>query len=383
MSKIIFISNTINPIADSGGGDIVMYRHLKKLQNEGHEIYFIDCTVFSKPNKTEFNQIIIEKKWWHPPLRRATPNLTFLRTYLYFKALSKQIQINSEDIIISVLGEYSNLISYFISKTLTKNIFMFYHDDSLFNEYGKKNVLTQKLTKKLIAITKIFFVVSAEMQHLLERYGAKTILLPPLPEQIGPEFKKSWNERFPQNLTVGFSGSFYPNFHIDVIKVLAKSLESIGGEIRLSLTLEGSEKIMLQNYSPAIKIKPFRKTSKELYEFLIKEINVILVFYSFKMELELRMFTSFPSKFIQYCQFGIPILIIAPPESTLGSWCIKNNWLAYVDKMDKKTVSDLVLKLKDKDFWLACSNQALFTAQNQFNPEYIHKIFENNIFQKS
>ncbi len=382
VGRIIFITNSIYPVADSGGGSIVMYRHLKRFQNEGYEVVFVNTIQHEQQYRTEFREIKIHKKKWYPPLRQATPWLTTLRSLFYFNKLKQEISIESQDIVLSMFGDYTNLLSLKIATYYRIPLFMVYHDDSIFNEYGKLNLMHRSHISKLINKTNHFFAVCEPMKKLLEKNGIGSCsVLYPIPQGYsGPT--KSWDGVEKTNLNYYNSGLLFEDLHLEILHIFASAAAHNHSTVNLIGRLPSAfEKKLLGKSSLQIHDR-FDKT-EDLFKHLLKKADVLLVFYSFKLDKEHRMFHSFPSKFAEYCHLGIPILIVAPPESAIGQWAIEHHWKSYVNSDNENDLNEMMKRFKNEGFWNSCKDQSLAAAKSFFDPEKIHAQLSSRIFEQN
>ncbi len=379
-NRIVFISNAIIPRANIGGGSVVIYRHLKRFQNEGYDVLVIGLTHAIQMPESEFPLYIIQKKWWYPPLRRKTEYLTQLRIWFSYIAVSRQIKFKSNDIILAVLGDYSNLLALKIATKHEIPFNLFFHDDDIFNKYAEGSLLTQRFIQKIFKTSHCIFAVSKPMIELLKSKGAKKVeLLYPIPDGNKIGVVSSWKERYSENIYLGYAGTYFNDLHFDILKDVTTIIsESQNSKLYLISSISEESKRELSELTCFEQRDSFH-FNNELFEFSVNELSTHLVFYSFKPDTELRMFTSFPSKFTEYVHLGIPVLIIAPTYSSIGKWAIENNWLAYIGNYSIEELTFMIMKLRSREFWENCSKQSLQIAKSQFSPVDIHTILLDNM----
>ena len=321
--RIIFISNSVYPTADSGGGSVVVYRHLKRFEKEGKEVVIIN----SLPNKSrssEFKEIYLDKKQWYPPIRKNWPILTNIRVWLEVQYILKKLKPTEGDVVLSILGDYTNLLALQISKRYTLPLHMIYHDDSLFNRYERENTLTKSHVKAIVKKVNCFYAVSKPMQTLLIENGAELVkLLYPIPEGNILNKLPAWKPSFEVNLELCYAGMLLEDAHFDILKKVSDAISYNGIFTILTNVNPLFEKKI--SHSLRIKIEKQILNKKELFEYLISNFSSLLVFYSFDSYKEPRMCTSFPSKFCEFVHLGLPIILIAPTYSAIGKWAIENN----------------------------------------------------------
>jgi len=372
---IYFISHSTYPVANTGGGSIVLYRHLKRLEKDGYKIVFIH-SIQNPPStsKTEFEEILIKRRKWYPPLRPHTPLLTNVRISFYFKYLKKLIKPKPGDLILSTFGDYTNLLALKLSVRFKLPLFMIYHDDNLFNTYFNENLLSKPAVKKIIRQTKHFFAVSEPMKDLLLQNGASSVsVLYPIPDGYTGK-KKAWTDTYTSDSSFYNSGAIFEDFHSGLIQNIANAAEKARINISLLGRLSSTFKKRLEQFH-SLRIGGRVEKTEDLFKQLIIKADVLLVFYSFEPNKEQRLFHSFPSKFAEYSHLGIPILIIAPSYSAIGKWAIKNNWYSYLSTDNVEDLYKIMIRFRDEYFWEACHRQSLQVAQDFFDPDKIHLQF--------
>lgn len=366
--RIFFISSSLYPLNNAAGGSIVLYRHLKLFEQEGYQVTFINCSPVNKGN-TSFRQINLEKKIWHPPLRKATPILTNMRTRLQARSLAKALRFTKGDILIGLLEDYVSYLVYFLAKQANIPFYLFFHDDNIFNRYFKENILSKKQITRIIENCGHFFVVSEPMKEIISLNGGKNVsVVYPIPDgSFIAQGKRIKSEKF--NFVI--SGMLLPYFFEKTVEKINDAVEETDTNIILIGSFNQDYKDSLQNASKISFYKKFEELY-ELFNFMVEEADVIIVFYSSDTNEEIRSRYSFPSRFVEFCHLGIPILIIAPQSAAIGKWAIKNSWLSYVSSETKTDLVTIINKLKNPDFRSACVKQCRYFAEEDFNPVIIH-----------
>lgn len=383
MKTVYFISNNLNLSKQAGGlgaGEQVLLRHFTRFKEEGVKVIIINTG--NHKNDFGFEEINIPKRWWHPPLRKLTPWLTQLRINMMYKALRKEIQSNEPAAVLSLFGEYSNLLAYKISKKKSLNLYMIFHDDSVFNYFKKYRLLSAHQLHAIIKATACFFPVSKPMAELLEKHDAKASqLLYPIPEQGYFRGKKFEDVNFSE-LQIGNSGLIFDDLHLEIIENIVKAAKAENAHLQLISNLPKKLSALIYSFGNNVKVIDRFDTVTELLNYLSYKTDILIVFYSFKLDKEFRMFTSFPSKFVEYCKLGLPVIIVAPPESSIGKWAVENDWLTYENTGDPANITAVIAKLKNRDFWNNCQLQTQKYSCTDFAPEQIHEKLSKSIIYK-
>jgi len=373
--RVFFLSNTIIPKKDAGGGSVIIYRHLIRLKQEGFKVTIV---IFGTGMDyyDEFHHIFVPKKPWYPFLRKTTPLLTDIAMGIYYRALSSKVDLNpATDIALGVLCEVSNLVLVKIAEKTRVPYYLFYHDDNIFNRYWSHTALVKKQLNTILKKARHIFSVSEQMVEFLNgRNAHNTSVLYPIPDIYNGQ-PKQYNDDRSKSLNFCYAG-LAMHIHFDIINRIGTAVKMEGGKFYcVTGAVDG-----FNSQSPdTIIIKDRFKTVDALRQFMLETIDVSVVFYSFDIQHEPRMESSFPSKFVEYAQLGIPVLLVAPPYSSLGKWAVKNNWLSYVGTDESVEIADMLAKLKEKEYWLACRQQVMEKISSEFNPEEIHKAFLKEI----
>jgi glycosyltransferase involved in cell wall biosynthesis len=118
-------------------------------------------------------------------------------------------------------------------------------------------------------------------------------------------------------------------------------------------------------------------------ESLVHELgkaNALLVALSFNQPDQMRMQTSFPSKLIEYCQFGKPIIIWGPEYCSAVRWGRKHqSALVVISPLAQdlvKAIQELATQPKEQT---RLGNKALEMAQGMFNPKRIQRQFIDSL----
>jgi hypothetical protein len=370
--RIIFISNSVIPLPDARGGSIVTYRHLKRFKNDGHHIVVIYLNSFNLNGQdlSDFEYLCLGKKFWYPPIRKNTPLLTKIRMILTFNHLNSLLRFNAEtDLVFGVFGEVSNLLLLKLKRRTKVPYYLFFHDDYVFNKFAANNFLTNSDAIKVLENSNYTFAVSDQLTSLLEENGiSDSVTLYPIPQGYNSKqegYEKQIIDK-PSLLTSGTIGLI----HFDILKKIGRASKAVDATFYCVSQLEYEYYNELSDGD--VVAQPIFPDTAQLFEFITKTIDILVVFYSFSAEKEPRLLTSFPSKFIEYCHLGLPVLVIAPPESSIGKWAKQNNWISYLATDDLMQISQEITNLKDLGHWNKCRQQSLKFARGVFNPELIH-----------
>ncbi|MCB9283025.1 MAG: glycosyltransferase [Lewinellaceae bacterium] len=373
--NIIFISPSI-PRENSKSSDIVIYRHLEKLQKKGNNIFLItfedglriktppkEWTVISLPNH----------KWWFPPFRNYKL-LKLIRYWIYFLFFSNNIiRKKKPDVILGYLwGTTLSGFDAFISRRLNVPLCLFYHDDQ--KEFNIKKDATNIFNHEyqVVKNASALFTVSEKLIFCPNEFKNKHILLPPIPEGYRNLKKDCYDNR-----KIIYSGLVQES-HIGIFNEISSIISNSGWELEV-ITSGDSLKSFFDNQENRFSFRPFFEKTKDAIDYISQNAGALLVGYPINSisQGQAWMLKSFPSKFTEYIHLGIPIIAIAPENSAFGEWCKKYKWPLYSNTTT--SISSMINKLSNPQYWQEQSSICIETGNNLFSPDKIQEIFEMGI----
>jgi hypothetical protein len=85
---------------------------------------------------------------------------------------------------------------------------------------------------------------------------------------------------------------------------------------------------------------------------------------------------SFPGKLVDFCQTGLPIIIVAEPSSVLGRWAEKHRWQWWIKTPCASVdIARIKCELNDQAAWERESFRVRELADTEFNTEAINRRF--------
>jgi hypothetical protein len=101
--------------------------------------------------------------------------------------------------------------------------------------------------------------------------------------------------------------------------------------------------------------------------------DLLLVIMDFEEESRRRVTTSFPSKFLDYCTYGKPIIIWAPEYASISQFCKQNQLGLLVNDPSPQALCEAVEHLiSDPPKIQHLCQQSLQWASEDFNADHIH-----------
>jgi hypothetical protein len=373
--RILFVSE----IAPSNGiaSAVLLYRHLKMLEESGCEINVLmydSQSDDSLPSSWRVKKLP-SRKWWYPPYRphNALKWVRFLVLYLESLRFIRQAK---PDLVIGFLhGVYYSGFAAFISKRIGKPLTVFYHDRTeklLYHKDERMQGVAYKHNAYVINQARKVWTVSPQLTYPEPSWQNKFRVVYPIPEII--QQKAQWKEVFSTRPAIGYAGSLY-NEVVDVMIAVGKELDKINGSLIFMTHLSENVK-KIQAAVKGVVVVDTRNTA-EACQFFAENASAFIVAYPEQMEIMPWIDSCFPSKFTQFVQTGLPLLVLAPKEAAISKWCVNNDWIGYSD--DYQHLEGLLEKIVVQDSWQAMADQSVHATRNDFDQRKIQALVEEDI----
>jgi hypothetical protein len=208
------------------------------------------------------------------------------------------------------------------------------------------------------------FSVSTALRDLCVKLGAKDshVLLP-----IAEEFIDEIEVTPPDGVSkVGIAGSL----HEEYVRA--------GTRVADKLIVVGPRDVW-SGCDENITFVPRLKTNRDALAYLGTNCNALLVHLSFETSAAYSHY-AFPSKLGDFSHTGLPLIVSAPEDSTLGQWAKQNDWKLWLKNWhDMAEVDAIRALLLDQENWHRESARTKFVAETQFDPKATHEGFASKL----
>ncbi len=378
--RILFISSVLPQ--DTTGGEVVLYRHLSRwselrlvIASEDSENLLTKDILQLKANPLLTRLTKTKLSRWAHDVRQclnAFYNTNQLRHYIN--------KHGKPDLILTVAHGELCWLAQQISQEFNIPLVTFFHDwwpDLAYVHAWAREVLTNRF-KQLYQQSSLAFCVSQDIRQALGTHPNAQILFP-IPTQSVSEKSLTTLTR-QESFRVIYAGTL-SDIYGSMLQALCTSFQGIPS---IQLKLFGP-----QPDWPDLLVQQIK--ADEIYggflsrDSLVDELgkaNALLVVLSFNQPDQMRMQTSFPSKLLEYCQFGKPIIIWGPENCSAVHWGRKHQSALVVTS---SLAQDLVKAIQElatqPEEQLRLVNKALGMAQGMFNPEKIQQQFVESLHQ--
>lgn len=361
------------------GSPIIIYRHLRVLKSEGHQLSFClqwgesidesdlfsDCPHYQLPHRM---------KWW-PPYYPKYDWSRILSTQLWANWLHKNIpECELPDSILCYMAWHSDLFAEIagrLAKILKIPSLCLVHDDAAaFAKDSAKVTILRKRQKRILNLQGSNAYVTSELQRAIYPKDDKSVQLWPIPD--GNIMCKSLHPRRQGTLRLIYAGYCWKGQAELIANLLA---HRVGENIRIEVVGNAEPDALSILESHLIRKLPSFSSNKEALKYLSENADILLVSYASSSTKMPWIKTSFPSKLIEYSHLGLPILVIAPDDSVVYNWC-KHRQIdsAFTPSQDQE-IQDFIRRIRcEKDF-SASVDQWRRIAAEEWSPDAIQSKF--------
>ena len=386
--RILLISSVLP--RDTTGGELVLYRHFsqepqfrlaiaRSVPMEAIAINdFQDCLA-EEIIEIQANQLLT--RLTRTRLSRSTHDLLqCFSTFHDTKKLRHYVQNKKPDLILTVAHHELCWLAQQISQQFNIPLVTVFHDwwpDIAYVHSFAREILTRRF-KRLYQQSQLAFCVSEQIRQALGTHPNAQVLFP-IPNQ-------SVKEDLP--VTGAREDAFaviYAGVLSGIYGVMLQSLcNLIQDESEFQLKLFGSSLDWSDSLVQQVKANQIYGgfISRDLLEHELRKAKALLVAMSFNPADQMRMKTSFPSKIVEYCQFGKPIIIWGPDSCSAVQWGRRYHSALVVTS---PLAQDLVKAIKElatqPEEQTRLGNRALKMAWEMFNPDKIQQQFVKGLYQ--
>lgn len=366
------------------GSPIILLRHLRRLAATGWQIALVaESGQSTRLRETEgwpVHHLSLRKAWW-PPFRPENPLLRKARMRLWAGECAGFFP-EPPDAILSYLSLYSELHSEVAAHyaqrcgaPLTVIVHDYPPDFPGFESRNTRAILHRQ--HWILRQAQQLWFVSPELADQYDVPESKKHVLPPIPE--GVEAPARWSPGIARKPLIVYAGFSYPA-QIPLFAKLARAIDAAGG--RLLILSRPTPEIEALCAAEPVDHRSLFPTNREALDFIRTHAAALLVSYSERVEEMPWTRTSFPSKFVEFSQTGLPALIVAPEASAIARWARRANYADYLPPDRLQSVGAFVEALMTEAGWAEKSAAVARFAQTEFHPDVIQAAFEAGLIPK-
>ena len=369
---IILLISSIVP-QKSSAASVVLYRHL--VEEDSIELICVSDRLHDPLTDIEVYPNLILNRLKKTRLARLAHSIRHLTLTENFSKLQIQLQVEPPNLILTVAHDPLCWLAQHCASKFQIPLITFFHDwlpDIAFVPDIVRPILERKF-RRLYAQSQLALCVSEEMKQALGKHPNAHVLYP-IPEPANHVRQKVDIESVSSCLNVVYSGNL-SNIYGPMLRSLAHAAYS---ENNINLKLLGPSPDWPQSEIQWMSDRQIYQgfVSREQLTKELENTGVLLVVMSFEQRDRRRMETSFPSKLVEYCKFGKPIVIWGPEYCSAVQWARKHKTALIVNSPVAQNCVEQLQLLSARPQESARLRQAAYAMSTQlFNPNHIQKQF--------
>lgn len=370
----VLLVSSVLPI-DTAGGEVILYRHLSRWSE-------LSLAIATDNYEDRVADSIVEVQA-HPLLNRLTKTRLSMWAhdirqcfYPFYNCnqLRNYIQQNQPDLILTVAHGELCWIAQKMSVQFRIPLVTFFHDwwpNLAYVHDWTKEIITRRF-QSLYQQSQLALCVSERMRQALGTHSNAQVLFP-IPDQY-MIIKTAANVIDEGKFKVVYAG-IMAGIYSSMLQALYRSFQE-SSEIKLELLGPQPDwsEFMLKQIKAEGVYAGF--ISRELLTNKLRHAHALLVVMSFEQREKIRMQTSFPSKLVNYCQFGKPIIIWGPDYCSAVQWGLQyQSALVVTSPLAKdlvQAIREFATKPEKQNY---LGNKALDLAKRMFDPGKIQQQF--------
>jgi len=321
----------------------VLYRHLRRLQTEAD----VQCLALAPaPQDYPIAHLTIPARFLGLiPVRPWLPFSKTINRGQKIRYLVHTLKLGPTDRLISCMHKREHVIARELSRLSGAPLTCILHD--LWSE--SENLDAPRTLRQASSV----LAVSENLAALARVFAPGRVKqMPPLGEDPLPRIKP-----LDETTRIGVAGTL-DTAHLQIATRLGRPVLALGYKGLLPSGVESH---------------PFQPTNLDALRLLQRECRALLVYQSSTSRDYARY--SFPSRLVDFVQTGLPVVIVAAPDTNLGRWAGEHRWSLWIpDETSESTFKAISRRLEVETEWQEASQHSVNLAEGEFNATRIHRV---------
>lgn len=354
------------------GGRIVVDRHIRRLATEGWTVTVVVPFGQTAAPGPWREVRLPARRWWWPPFRPATPWLASLRAAAWHRELTRA-GVPRADAVATVCWGSMSWLATTLATAWCAPLVAIVHD--WWQETGTH--ADALIGRHACATASTVFAVSVEMQTALAAECGRSVeLLYPLPAARTLPFA-TWHDEF-RAPAVAHVGTLQP-YHEDFLASLSACLAPVGGRLLLLCPRDNPTAVALARRCPNLLHQDFFLENSAALHWVATNATALVVMYRHGLDAAGCPPTGFPSRFVEFSQLGLPVLLAAPAGNPIRTWAARRRWAGQCDPASVTDAGIWLRSLAQPAAWNSFADETRIAATGEFDPEKIHAQFSASL----
>jgi hypothetical protein len=371
---------------EGAGSAIIVLRHLQRFSDGGWEVRVVPdwgqdhalCRAAGWP----VEQLVHRRAWW-PPFNPDHGLSRALRTWLWAGETHTWLGGTKVDGVLTYLSAFSDTLSLAavgFARRYDLPLATLVHDDArCFAKDPAEAGRAHRRRQWILQHSTTAWFASPELAACYELSPQQTGVLPPIPEGVAAA---AGNGRpataQPESPLLVYAGNYWPP-QLPTLAAIAQAAQSAGGHLLAVIKENPAHVSFLREHGIEWRAPWPRNT--EALDHYREHASAMVVSYAPTSDEMPWTRTSFPSKLIEYCHLGLPIVIVAPEDTAVVRWARARNFPDVFAPDDAAGLSAYVARLRDPAF---CRERAALSrsyATGEFDPVAIQRRLTESLLR--
>jgi hypothetical protein len=371
--------------AEGAGSAIIVYRHLKRFAADGWRVRVVadwgqehlvpTCIAHGWPVMTLSHR----KPWW-PPFNPDGSMSRHLRSWLWAGEVRDWLGPVKPDAAFTYLSAFSDMLSIAavgFARRYGLPLATIVHDDSRdFLKDPEAGARAHDRRQWILEHSTKAWFASPGLADCFDVSPAQLGILPPIPEGGILGSAPVRNIKADTDPLLVYAGNYWPP-QLPLLVDLAKTTAQAGGRFLTVIKQDPVHTAFLSENGVDCR-GPFERNTEAL-EFFSNHAAAMVVSYSHSTADMPWTRTSFPSKLIEYCHLGLPLVIVAPADTAIARWARDRKFPDVFEPDDRRGFARFVAQLRDAAFHKQRSELSLSFARGEFDPASIQQQLVNSL----
>lgn len=362
---------------EGAGSAIIVARHLRRFAAAGWEIRVVadwgqdhrECTAAGWPV-----QELSHRRFAWPQFKPDRPLSRRLRAWLWAGEVRAGVGAGPVRGVLTYLSAFSDTLSIAavgFARRYHLPLATLVHDDPRCFANSDAAALRVHLRHRWILAhsTRAWFA-SPELAACYALPAPQAGVLPPIAE--GHANGPTAGSALPPDTgpRIFYAGNYWPA-QLALLARIGATAAAAGGEL-VCITKENTADGAYLHAHGIAWLPPFPRNTDAL-AFLRRHASALVVSYADTTAEMPWTRSSFPSKLIEYCHLGLPIVIVAAADTAVARWAQARGFDDCFAPADRSGLLDYISRLSEPAFRRERANRVLALARGEFDSAAIHR----------
>ena len=368
---------------EGAGSAIIVYRHLLRFAEDGWKVRVVadwgQSEDVCRKNDWPMMKLSHRKPWW-PPFRPDANWSRAIRVWLWAGEVRAWLGDEQPTAAVTYLSAFSDTLSLAavgFARRYSVPLATVVHDDSrCFAESADAGHRAHRRRQWILAHSTRGWFASPGLAKCFHLDATRAGVLPPIPEGKSPADDIPISPLGEEGPLLIYAGNYWPP-QLATLARLAAAARRAGGHF-LAVLKENTDLVAYLRSHGVEWRGPFERNSEALHYFQAHATALVVSYAETTADMPWTR-TSFPSKLIEYCHLGVPVVIVAPEETAVVEWVRTNHFPDVFTPDDMAGFSAYVRRLQDPSFRRDRASLARSFACGEFDPAAIHRQLEDSL----